>query len=49
MPVISHLLWYGSVVVIATAKLHSTKPEPRFCADPGSARGVSEISHGEDL
>ena len=33
---------YG-VVVITTAQLHSTKPEPRFCAGSNSARGVLEI------
>ena len=38
-----------SVVVITTAKLHSTKPELRFCAGSYPARGVSEIRDGEDL
>ena len=37
------------VVVITTAQLHSTKPEPRFCADLNPARDVSEIRNGEDL
>ena len=37
------------VVVIATAQLHSTKPELRFCAGSNPARGVSEIRDGEDL
>ena len=35
--------------VITTAKLHSTKPELRFCAGSSLARGVSEIRDGEDL
>ena len=37
------------LVVIATAQLHSTKPELRFCAGSSPARGVSEIRDGEDL
>ena len=37
------------VVVITTAQLHSTKSELRFCAGSNPARGVSEISDGEDL
>ena len=32
-----------------TAKLHSTKPELRFCAGSIHAPGVSEIGDGEDL
>ena len=39
----------GGVAVITTAKLHSTKPELRFCAGSIPARGVSEIGDGEDL
>ena len=41
--------WHRGVVVITTAKLHSTKPELRFCAGLNPARGVSEIRDGEDL
>ena len=37
------------VVVITTAKLHSTKPELTFCVGLDTARGVSEIRDGEDL
>ena len=37
------------VVVIATAQLHSTKPELRFRADSNPARGISEIRDCEDL
>ena len=40
---------HRSVVVIATAQLHSTKHEFRFCAGSNSARDVSEIRDGEDL
>ena len=32
-----------------SAKLHSTKPELKFCASSNPARGVSEIRNGEDL
>ena len=35
--------WRRGVVVIATAQLHSTKPELRFSAGSSPARGVSEI------
>ena len=38
----------GGVVVIATAQLHSTKPELRFCAGSNPACDVSEIRDGED-
>ena len=38
-----------SVVVITTARLHSTMPELRFCADSNPARDVSDIRDGEDL
>ena len=41
--------WHRGVVVITTAKLHSSKPELRFCAGSNPARGVSEIRDGEDL
>ena len=36
-------------MVIATALLHSAKPELRIYAGPEPARGVSEIHNGEDL
>ena len=35
--------------IITTAQLHSTKPEPRFCAGLNPACSVSEIRDGEDL
>ena len=41
--------WRSGVVVITTAKLHSTKPESEFCAGLNPARGVSEIRDGGDL
>ena len=41
--------WRRGVVVITTARLHSTKPELRFCAGWNPAPGVSEIPDGEDL
>ena len=41
--------WHRGVVVITAAKLHSTKPELRFCASSNPARGVSEIRDGEDF
>ena len=43
--------FYGrrGVVVITTAKLHSTKAELRFCADSNPADSASEICDGEDL
>ena len=37
------------VVVITTARLHSSKPELMFCAGSNPARGVSKICDGEDL
>ena len=37
------------VVVIATAQLHLTKPEVRFCARSNPVLGVSEIRDSEDL
>ena len=36
-------------MVIATAQLHSTKPELRFCAGSNPACGMLEIQNGEDL
>ena len=42
-------MWRRGVVAITTAKLHSTKPELRFCADSNPARSVSEIRDDEDL
>ena len=39
----------GIIMVITTARLHSTKPELRFCADSNLACGVFEIGDGEDL
>ena len=42
-------LWRRGVVVITTAKLHSSKPELRLCAGSNPVRGVSEIHDGEDL
>ena len=42
-------IWCRGVVVITTAQLYSTKPESRFCAGLNPARGVLEISDGEDL
>ena len=36
-------------MVIATAQLHSTKPELRFCAGSNPACGMLEIRNGEDL
>ena len=43
------LSWRRGVVVITTARLHSTKPELRFCVGSNPACGVSEIRDGEDL
>ena len=42
-------MWRRGVVVITTAKLHSTKPELRFCAGSNPALSVSEIRDDEDL
>ena len=40
----------GRVVVsIATAQLHLTKPELRFCAGSNRARGVSKFRDVEEL
>ena len=41
--------WCRGVVVITTARLHSTKPEIRFCTGSNPAHGVLEIRDGEDL
>ena len=46
---IGYFFWRRGVVVNTTARLHSTKPEFRFCAGSNPARGVSEIRDGEDL
>ena len=45
----AYQLWRRGVVVITTAKFHSTKPELRFCAGSNPARCVLEIRDGEDL
>ena len=37
------------VVVVATAQLHSAKPELRFCAGSNPTLGVSEIGDSENL
>ena len=42
-------LWRRGVVVITTAQLHSSKPEPRFCAGSNPAPGGLEIRDGEDF
>ena len=42
-------LWHGTVVVITTAQLHSTKPQLRLCSGSNPARGMWEIRDGEDL
>ena len=42
-------LVHHGVVVFATAQLHSSKPELRFCAGSNPARVVSDIRDGEDL
>ena len=42
-------MWHTGVVGNATAQLHITKPELRFCAGSKLAGGVSEICDGEDL
>ena len=42
-------MWRRGVVVITTAKLHSTKTELRLCAGSNPAYCVSEIRDGEDL
>ena len=41
--------WRRSDMVLATAQLHSTKSELRFCAGWNPARGVLEIRGIEDL
>ena len=41
--------WCHGVMVITTAKLHSTKLELKFCAGPNPAHGVPEIRDAEDL
>ena len=47
--VVSLFLWTRGAVAIATAQLHSTKPELRFSVSSNPARGVSEIRDGKDL
>ena len=42
-------IWCRGVVLIATAQLHSIKPELRLCAGSNPASGVSEIRNDEDL
>ena len=41
--------WCHGVMVITTAKLHSTKLELKFCASSNTARGVLEIRDAEDF
>ena len=43
------LFWCRDVVVITTAKLHSTKPELKFCAVSNPACIMLEICSGEDF
>ena len=43
------LLLLRGVVVITTAKFHSTKLELKFCPNSNPAHGVSEIRNGENL
>ena len=44
-----HSFLRRGVMAIATAQLHSTKPEFRFCAGSNPARSVSEIHDGEKI
>ena len=37
------------IIVITTARIHSTKLELRFCTGSILSRGVSKIRDGEDL
>ena len=46
---IKTIMWRRGVVVIATAQLHSTELELRYCARSNPARDVPEIRDGEDL
>ena len=41
-----YMVYY--VVIITSAKLHTTKPELRFCSGLNPARGLSEIWDDED-
>ena len=41
--------WWYHQFIITTPQLHSTKPEPRFCAGSNPACGMSEIHEGENL
>ena len=45
----NRIYWRRGVAVLATAQLHSTKAELRFCASSNPACSVSEIRDGEDL
>ena len=47
--VINATIWRRGVVVITTAQLYSTKPEPRFCTVSKPAHGVSKICDDESL
>ena len=40
---------YHGVVVITTAKLHSTKSKLRFCAGSNPGHGMSEICNGKNI
>ena len=42
-------VWRRGVVVITTAKTHSSKSELRFCVGLKPARSVSDIHDSEDL
>ena len=43
------MLWRRGVVIIATAQLHSTKPDLGFCTGSDPAHGMLEIRDGDDL
>ena len=40
---------HRDVVIIATAQLQSTEPDPRFCLGSNPTQGVQEICDGENL
>ena len=40
---------HRDVVIITTAQLQSTEPDPRFCLGSNPTLGVSEICDGENL
>ena len=44
-----NISWRCSIVVVATAQLHSTKSEIKFFACSKLVCGVLEICDGEDL